>query len=224
MSEQDGMNGLGDIIDNDLLRRMDPQWVHLGRRRWIIKPDWVPPKIQGLENVQQLIDKHLDPKMWIMLRDFYELQKRGTYRIQKPGWIEPPLTSEPEDRVSETGVALQNGTAVTVVSYTCPDRSYAVFKWFGHGLDVAAQFGIVSWTIQIDKRPYRTYNAFLQQRGTLVQPTLLARPITLKPKSVLEVTATGGAVAVNAFARIEGWSISAARIEDGGSGQGFQVR
>lgn len=220
----DKLAGLDDIVNNDLLKRIDPMLPHMGRSRWIVKPEWQPEPIYGLESVQKLIDKHLMHRLWQLLQDNYTLLKRGMFRVQTPGWIDPPATSEPEDRVSESPVALQNGAAVTVVSYQVPDVHYAVFRWFGHMLDVSSQWGIVSWTIQINKKPYRTYNGFLQQRGTIVQPTLIAKPIMLKPKDLLEVTATGGAVAVNAFARIEGWSIAAAQIVQDGSNWGFQVR
>jgi hypothetical protein len=228
MSGVNGMGGreggLGDIINNDLLRSIDPQWVHLGRRRWIVKPEWVPTKIPELELVQKLIDNHMVPRLWQLLADNYTLLQRGSFHVQKPGWIDPPVTSEPEDRVSETPVALSTGVAVTVLSYTVPDRHYAVFKSFGHMLDVGAQFGTVSWTIQVNKRPYRTYNKFLLQRGTIVQPTLLAKPLILKPKDLLEITATGGVTAVNATVRIMGWSIGAASVVQDGTNWGVQVR
>jgi hypothetical protein len=225
MSSLNGREGgLGDIISNDLLRTIDPQWVHLGRRRWIVKPEWKPEVIPGLEGAQKLIDSHLVQRLWQLLADNYTLLQRGSFHVQKPGWIDPPITSEPEDRVSETPVALVNGVPVTVLSYVVPDRHYAVFKSFGHMLDVGAQFGTVSWTIQVNKRPYRTYNAFLLQRGTIVQPTPLARPLTLKPKDVLEITATGGVTAVNATVRIVGWSIGAASVVQDGTNWGVQVR
>lgn len=224
MNGLNGESGLGDIINNNLLRDISPQGVHLGRRRWIVKPEWVPERIVGLEHVQTLIDEHLVKRMWQLLADNYELLQRGSFHVQKPGWIEAPITSEPEDRVSETPVALTNGTPVTVLSYTVPDRHYAVFKWFGHMLDVSSQWGVVSWTIQINKRPYRTYNKFLQQRGNTVQPTPIARPITLKPKDLLEVIAIGGPTAVNAIVRLEGWSVSAANVDQSGGNWGTQVR
>src|SRR5579872_5251292 len=126
MSRLNGMNGrgggLGDIINNDLLRQVDPQWVHLGRRRWIVKPDWAPEEIPGLGSVQSLIDNHLMVRLWQLLSDNYELLQRGSFHVQKPGWIDPPITSEPEDRVSETPVALSNGTPTVILSYTVPDR------------------------------------------------------------------------------------------------------
>ena len=161
----DKLDGLGDVLNNELLKSIDPMLPHLGRGRWIVKPEWQPPVIDGLEGVQALVDKHVMQRLWQLVTDQYTLLKRGIFRTQKVGWIDPPATSEPEDRVSETGVALSNGVAVTVLSYTVPDVHYAVFKSFGHALDDASQWGIVSWTIQVNKRPYRTYNAFLQQRG-----------------------------------------------------------
>jgi hypothetical protein len=220
----DKLAGLGDVLNNELLKRVDPMLPHLGKSRWIVKPEWQPPVIEGLEGIQALIDRHVMQRLWQLVTDQYTLLKRGMFRTQKPGWIDPPATSEPEDRVSETGVALSNGVPVTVLSYTVPDVHYAVFKWFGHMLDTASQWGTVSWTIQVNKRPYRTYNAFLQQRGTLVQPTPLAKPLIVTPKALVEVTATGGVTPVNAFVRLQGWSIAAAKIVQDGSWEGLQVR
>src|SRR6516162_9534868 len=220
----DKLDGLGDVLNNELLKSIDPMLPHLGRGRWIVKPEWQPPVIDGLEGVQALVDKHVMQRLWQLVTDQYTLLKRGIFRTQKVGWIDPPATSEPEDRVSETGVALSNGVAVTVLSYTVPDVHYAVFKSFGHALDDASQWGIVSWTIQVNKRPYRTYNAFLQQRGATNAPTLLAKPLICGPKALVEVIATGGPTAVNAFARLVGWSIAAAKVVQDGSWDGLQVR
>jgi hypothetical protein len=220
----DRLAGLDDVLNNELLKRIDPMLPHMGRSRWIVKPDWIPPEIDGLQGIQTLIDRHLVQRLWQLFQDNYTLMKRGMFRTQKPGWIDPPATSEPEDRVSEAGVALSNGTPVTVLSYQVPDVHYAVFRTFGHALDAASQWGVVSWVIQVNKRPVRTYNGFLQQRGAINAPTFLAKPIICGPKALVEVTATGGVTAVNAFARLVGWSIGAAKIVQDGSWDGLQVR
>lgn len=218
------MNRLGDIQDPSL-RRTIQDYIHLGRQRWIVKPEWVPPAIPGMESQQALIDSHILPRLWQLLSDYQVgLLERGTYHVQLPGWISAPITSEPEDRVSEDPVPLANGSSTVVVSYQCPDRHYAAFKWFGHMLDVAAQWGVVTWSVLINKRPYRTWNAFKQQRGTVVQPTEISRPITLKPKDILQIVATGGPVSVNALARISGWSIAASSVDQSGENSGFKVR
>ena len=217
------MGHLGDVLDPSLRRTLQ-QWNHLGRRRWIVKPEWFPDPIPGGEVAQHLIETHALPRLWQLLADNFELLKTGIYRVQKPGWIEPPAGSEPEDIVSENPVALSNGAAVVVITYQVPDRHVAAFPRFGHLLDVAAQWGTVTWTIQVNGKPVRTYHNFKQQRGTVVDPTMMANVLKLKPKDVLEVTATGGATAVNAIARMPGWLIPAAAIVQDGSGEEWKVR
>lgn len=224
MNSRNGLDGLGDIVENEGLRAIEQGLEYIGRQRWIVKPEWKPKAVPGLEPVQTLLDHHLVPRLWQLLSDNYVLLRKGVYRVQKPGWIEPPFTSEPEDRVSETAVALA-ATDTVVVSYQVPDRHVASFTRFGHMLDVAAQWGTVNWTIQINKRPVRTYQNFRQQRGTVVEPTPLAKPITLKPKDLLEIVANlGGGAAVNATARIMGWSIAAASITQDGTAKDWNVR
>ncbi len=217
------MKGLGDVLDPSL-RRTLPQWAHLGRHRWIVKPEWRPEPISGAETQQRLIDDHLIPRLWQLLSDYQELVRRFTLRVQQPGWIVPPFGCEPEDIVSEDPVALANGVATVIVSYQVPDRHVAAFPRFGHLLDVAAQWGTVTWTIRVNRKPVRTYYNFKQQRGTLVEPTPMAKPLTLKPKDLLEVVATGGATAVNALARLPGWVIPVTSLTQDGTAIDWNVR
>ena len=44
-----GVRGLGDVMD-PTVRRTLQQWAHIGRRSWIVKPDWQVPVIAGLES------------------------------------------------------------------------------------------------------------------------------------------------------------------------------
>jgi hypothetical protein len=215
--------GLGDVIDNDL-RQTLKQWEHLGRRPYIVSPRWIPKEISGMAPQQELIDYHLVPRLWQLLADFPEILKRHTLRVQQPGWLEAPATSEPEDICSEDPVALSNGTPVTVISYEVPDRHVASFRWFGQLLDVAAQWGTVEWTIKVNDRPVRSYQNFKQQRGVFAYPTRLAAPIKLKSKDTLIVEATGGATAVNALARIQGWVMAATSVTQDGTYKDWNAR
>lgn len=217
------MAKLGDVVDNDL-RSILEQWEHLGRKPYIVKPAWVPPKIPGMEIQQALLDYHLAPRLWQLLADFPELLKRHTLRVQQPGWLEAPASSEPEDICSETPVALSNGTAVTIISYTVPDRHVAVFRWFGQYLDVGSQWGIASWTISVNDRPVRSYQNFTQQRGNFANPTRLAGPIKLKSKDTIIVQATGGVTAVNALARLQGWVMAATSVTQDGTYKDWNAR
>lgn len=216
-------NPLGDVLDPDL-RKIIHQWEDLGRNPWIVKPDFSPPSIPGLGPVQQLIDVHAMPRLWQVLADYYELLQNGMFRVQKPGWIEPSLSAEPLDLCSEDPVPLQNGVAVVVKSFTVPDRHVASLRWFGHMLDVAAEWGTVTWTVRVNKRPVRTYHNFKQQRGVFAFPTRLAAPIKLKGKQTIEILATGGATAVNALARIQGWLVAATAVTQDGTATDWNVR
>lgn len=217
------MPNLGDIVDNST-RRALKQWEHLGRRPYIVSPMWKPPQIDGAELQQALLDKHLIPRLWQLLADFPELLRKYVLRVQLPGWLEQPATSEAEDICSEDPVALSNGSPQTIVTYQVPDRHVASFKWFGHMLDVGSQWGTVLWTIRVNERPIRTYFNFKQQRGNFTNPTRLANVIKLKSKDTIEVIATGGATAVNATARLQGWVIPVTSLTQDGTHNDWNVR
>jgi hypothetical protein len=219
------MRGLGDVLDPSL-RRTIQQGIRLGRSRWIVRPEWIPTAIPELQPQQKFFEDHALPRLWQLLADYQALLQKGTFRIQKPGWIEPPFGCEPEDLTpaSDGLIALANGTPVTIISYQVPDRHVASFPRFGHMLDVAAQWGTVTWTIQVNEKPIRTYQNFKQQRGTVVDPTPMAKPIVLGPKAVLKVTAIGGATPVNAFARLPGWVIPVSSLTQDGTAIDWNVR
>lgn len=217
------MGKLGDVVDDDLRQTLE-QWEHLGRRPYIVSPTWVPRQIAGMEAAQALLDRHLIPRLWQLLADFPEVLKRHVLRVQQPGWLEPPASSEPEDLCSEDPVALSNGTPVTVLTYQVPDRHVVSFKWFGQMLDVSTEWGTVVWSILVNDKPVRTYFEFKQQRGNFMNPTRLAGPIKLKSKDVLVVEATGGATPVNAYARLQGWIMAATSVTQDGTYKDWNVR
>jgi hypothetical protein len=217
-----GMKGLGDVQDPSLRRTLQ-QWAHLGRKRWIVSPEWAPPSIQGMEGAGRLLEEHVLQRAWQLLADYTELLKQSTYRVQQPGWLQPPFGSTPEDLVSEDGVALDQ-TETLVVSYQVPDRHIASFPRFGHMLDRASEWGVVTWTIKVNKKPIRTYHEFKQQRGTIIDPTIMAKPITLKGKDLLEVYGTRGANAATAYVRMPGWVISASSVTQDGTAIDWNVR
>lgn len=214
---------LGDVLDPSL-RETLLQWEHLGRRPYIVKPTWTPPILPGMSGIQALIDQHMLPRLWQLLSDYPELLRKYVYRVQQPGWLEPAMSADPLDICSEDAVALSNGSEVTVISFQVPDRHVVSLRWFGHMLDVADQWGTVTWTIRVNKKPVRTYFEFKQQRGVYAFPTRLAAPIKLKGKDVVEVIATGGATAVNALARLQGWLVAASSVTQDGTGADWNVR
>lgn len=216
--------GVGDIMDHPELRESLIQWEHLGRRPWIIAPKWQIPAIEGMAPQQAMLERHTLPRMWQLLADFPQLLQKYVLRVQKPGWMEPAWTAEPLDICNSDAVALSNGTAVAVITFQVPDRHVASLRWFGQMLDHAAEFNNVIWTIRVNKRPVRTYQDFKQQRGVYAYPTRLAAPIKLKGKDVIEVLATGGANAVSAWARLQGWLVAATSVTQDGTAKDWNVR
>ncbi len=221
--------GLGDIAPPSVdpmerYFRIIRGQVSLPRRGWIVKPEFTPPQVPGMEAFQKIFEEHELPRKWQMLEDFFVLLQRGRFLVKGPNWIEPPITAEMVDLVSETAVAMVNGAAVDVITYTVPDRCVGSFKTFGHLLSDASQWGTVAWNITVNKRPVRTFQNFLQQRGNMIQPTAFAKPITLKGKDVIAVTGTGGATAVNALARMQGFLIPVETVTQDGSYKDWNSR
>ena len=100
------LNGLGDIAPPNL----DPmdRYYHilrgqlmLPKRGWIVTPKWEPPKVEGMERFQEIYEQHELPRQWQLAEDFFTLLQRGRFMVKRPNWIEPPITAEMEDLVSE---------------------------------------------------------------------------------------------------------------------------
>lgn len=197
--------------------------VELPRRRWIVKPEWVPPVIPGAEALQRLIEEHQIPRNWQLFEDLYILLQRGEFRVKSPNWIEPPITSEMLDLVNEVAIAV-GATNTDIVTYTMPDRHIASLLSFGHGLTVAAEWDNVIWNIFINNRQVRTYSDFRMQRGTVSAPTPLPRPITLKGRDIIRVTARTAGAAVSASARLPGFIIAPKTITQDGSYKDWSSR
>lgn len=221
------LKGLGDIAAPDV-DPMDRYFqiirgqVQLPRRGWIVQPKWTPQQVQGMELFQKVFEEHELPRKWQMLEDFYTLLQRGRFMVKRPNWIEPPITAEMEDLVSEDPVAV--GTSATpIISYTVPDRCVCSFLAFGHMLDDSDEWGNVVWNILINKKPLRTYQDFKQQRGNVAMPTSFPKPITLKGRDLIEVTASN-ADAVNAIARLQGFVIAAETVTQDGSYKDWMSR
>jgi hypothetical protein len=215
-----GPAGLGDIAPASV-DPMERYWriirgqVQLKRRGWIVTPDWVPPQITGAELQQSLLENHTIPRQWQMLEDLFILLQRGRFMVKKPNWIEPPITAEMEDLVTETPIAVQT-TDTEIIRYIVPDRCVVSFGRFGNMIDDSSLYGTVVWNIHVNKRPVRTYQDFLQQRGSIMQPTRMPKPLTVKGRDVVQVLAKS-ASAVNAAARLSGFLIAAETITQDGS-------
>ena len=223
-----GPPGLGDMMPPPI----DPMeryfnvirgQVQLPKRPWIVKPNWKPPTIPGMESLQQFVEEHDTPRRWQLAEDFFTLLQRGRFFIKSPNWLEPPITAEMADLVSETAVVLA-ATDTVVLTYTVPDRCVCSFRNFGHNLSDSAEWGNVIWTIMVNKRPIRTYHDFRLQRGVIVAPTPFPKPITLKGRDTIEILARRGAVAVSGYARISGFLIPVETVTQDGSYKDWMSR
>lgn len=221
-------SGLGDIAPSSVdpmerYFRIIRGQVQLPRRGWIVNPKWTPPVVPGMESFQKIYEEHELPRNWQLAEDFFLLLQRGRFMVKAPNWIEPPITAEMEDLVNETAVVV--GTTDTdVITYTVPDRCVASFRSFGQMLTVATEWGTVIWNIFVNKVPIRTYKDFTQQRGSVPSPTLFPKPITLKGRDVIRVTARTGGLAVSAFARLSGFVIAAETVTQDGSYRDWNSR
>lgn len=218
-------NGMGTGLGDIQPRSVDPMEKYfdifrgqtmLPRRKWIVQPEWNPRPIPGAELNQLLLEEHTLPRLWQQLADFFVLLQRGEFHVKRPNWIEPPITAEMEDLVSETAVVV-GATNTDILSYTVPDRCIVSFQSFGHGLTLAAEFANVIWNIFVNQKPIRTYQDFRLQRGTIVQPTPFPKPITLKGRDVFRVTARTAGAVVSAYARVPGYVIAPRIVTQDGS-------
>lgn len=222
------LKGLGDIAPPSVdpmerYQRILRGQVQLPRRGWIVAPQWTPAPIQGMESFQKVFEDHELPRKWQMLEDFFTLLQRGRFMVKSPNWIEPPITAEMEDLVSETAVVV-GATDTTIVTYTVPDRCVAALQAFGHQLTVTNEWGVVIWNIFVNERPVRTYKDFRQQRGMIAAPTPFPVPLRLKGRDILKVTARTGGAAVSALVRVAGYTIPAETITQDGSYKDWNSR
>lgn len=222
------LNGLGDIAPASVdpmeryFRILRGQ-VQLPRRGWIVTPQWTPPYVPGMEAFQKVFEEHELPRRWQMLEDMFLLLQRARFLVKSPNWLEPPITAEMEDLVSETAVVVA-ATDTNIITYTVPDRCVVSFRAFGHMLTVSAEWGTVIWNIFVNNKPVRTYQDFRQQRGVLAAPTPFPKPITLPGRAVIRVTARTAGAAVSATARLAGYVIAAETVTQDGSYKDWNSR
>lgn len=228
MADGNGKPGLGDIQrkDVDLLETyfdIMSQGVNLPRRKWIVKPEWTPPDVPGLNGIQKFFEAHAIPRLWQLLADFFVKAQEGLYFVKNPNWIEPPITARPLDLRNETAVVV--GAANTnIVTFTMPDRYIGSCLAFGHGLTVPAEFGTVIWNIFVNNRPVETYAEFRQQIGTYVDPTPFPSPIKLKGRDIVRVTARTAGGATSAFVRMPSFIFPAKRVTQDGSYKDYRTQ
>lgn len=223
-----GLSGLGDITPASVdpmerYFRIIRGQVQLPRRGWIVTPQWKAPTVPGMESFQKVFEEHELPRRWQMIEDFFLLLQRGRFSVKSPNWVEPPITAEMTDIVSEDPVTV-GATDTEIIRYVVPDRCVTAFQGFGQQLTVALEWGTVVWNIFVNNRPVRTYQDFKQQRGMIACPTPFPKPLLLKGRDVLTVTARTDGDAVDALARLAGYTIAAETITQDGSYKDWNSR
>jgi len=233
---------LGDIQwkDRDPLETyfdIAEQGVKLPRRKWIVKPEWMPCNVnvaklglppgpaadltQAIIAAQQeMLECHTLPRLWQLLADFWIKAQCGTYFVKGPNWIEPPVTARAIDARNETLTALDEyGAATTVTSFTVPDRFVGTLLGFGHELNPGATWstGTVTWNILINGDPAPQYQNFIQQIGEYRNPTRFPSPIRVKHLDEVLVTATTLVAGISATARLIGFMYPVKEVTQDGS-------
>ena len=209
------------------------QGVSLPRSRWIVKPEWEPKPImvppgpgadvaqQVIAAQQQMFEGHVIPRMWQLLMDFWSKSQCGTYFTKRPDWVEPPVTGTSVEVVNETGTAV-TGVTDTIIcqSDRTPDRMVQSILLFGIDLSLAASWGDIIFTINVNDRPLRYYQDFRRQRGSVAVPATFGVPIVLNPGDMLELTArkSGAGIAdTTVYARFSGFQFPAQSIDQSGT-------
>jgi len=222
-------DGLGDIQ----YKGMDPlesyfdivrQGVKLPRRRWIVKPEWTPPVIPGMEPVQKFLEDHMVPRLWQLMTDMWQRSQCGTYFVKGPNWMEPPITARNADLRTETCVVVPAfdpyvGTIyTTVINFTVPDRFIGSILGFGHEIQDPSQWGNILWRINVNGVAQPNYQDFRQQIGRFIDPTRFPSPIRFKHGDVVTVTVTNlGAAAACVFVRLFAFMFPAKMTAQDGS-------
>ena len=229
----DKNTGLGDLYykSQDPLEQyfdMTRQGVPLSRKRWMVKPDWKPKPVKGMEALQQVFENHVIPRNWELLVDLWTKFQCGTYFVKGPNWLEPPITAVCLDVRTEDCVTIAGGTAGVlnqlVLRFTVPDRHIGTLTAIGHALQNAVNWGQVTWHILINTKEVRCYGAtatatgFRQQIGTITRPTPIPMPIRVKYKDIVDVTLDVPAgVTACAFFRWNGWMWQPPELTQDGS-------
>lgn len=201
----------------------------LPRRKWIVKPDFDGCRVKELDQsspgLHNWFECHVIPRLWQLMMDGLVRAGCNTFFVKGPNWLEPPVTASPVDQVSETAVAVSGIIYRDVVTYTVPDRHVATILRFGHGLDDPTQWVNLQWAIRVSGKPIFNYFNFVQQRGTVVDPTPLASMIIVPGGKTIAVSARRAAAgaAINVYARLMGFSIPLHNVDQTGAFSQFHT-
>lgn len=158
------------------------QGVNLNRRRWIVKPEWMPPRIQGAEMVQSVIEEHLVQRQWQLMTDLWTKLQCGTYFTQDTTWNKPPITARSVDvGTPASGIPILTaapGAFTIVLHITVPDRCKTILHSMGTGAESPTAFEDLEWRLQVNERflPFGDITAFDPPPASLLRPGALVMP------------------------------------------------
>lgn len=218
MPQDLGLPGMGDIRTKE----SDPgedYWNSRSMPRTMPKEESVarnraPVRLPSpLKDVPEILD-----------RAFRKAEKRlkcGVYFMQPQPHLKPIVTAISVDLfTAAAGVTLSSGSPlgneVTILSITVPDRFIVVLDRFGNQLQDHLDFGSVTFSMQRNDAPLRSYGDFDVQLGEFIRPTPLGAPIMLTGNQTWALKAATTST-TKAFARIQGWAWAVKKSSNDGS-------
>ncbi len=216
MPEDLGLPGMGDIRTKES-NPGEEYWTSRSMPRAMPKEE---PAARGRAPVR--LPSPLKDVPEILDRAFRKAEKRlkcGVYFMQPQPHLKPIVTAISVDLfTAAAGVDLSpyDADAATLLSLTVPDRFIVVLDRFGNQLQDHLDFGSVTFSMQRNNAPLRSYGNFDVQLGEFIRPTPLGAPIMLTSNQTWELRASS-AVVTKAFARIQGWAWAVKKSSNDGS-------
>lgn len=86
-------------------------------------------------------------------------------------WVEEPPGSVPFDEQASYALTGAVAPEVTILTVTVPAGFDGVIKWISNNVLPEGSFtpGALTWSIKVDKRPYRNFGIITQEKGTIAQ-------------------------------------------------------
>ena len=225
MPQDLGLPGMGDVRtreddpgegywDSGNMPRAMPQPPAVAKNR---EPVRLP---SVLKDVPAILDR--------ALRKSEKRLRNGVYFNQPQPHLKPIVTAISVDLfTAAAGVTLTEGSAlgdeVTILSITVPDRFIVVLDRFGNQLSDHLDFGSVTFSMQRNEAPLRSYGDFDVQLGEFIRPTPLGAPIMLTGNQTWTLKAATTKT-TQAFARIQGWAWAVRKSTNDGSYDDMHTR
>lgn len=144
---------------------------------------------------------------WIngAMEDFFSRLRQTTLKTSQPYWQYPPFDHEDIDIKFKSAAIAAAGTA-TLATITVPQHQVAVITLYGQDVEavvaptLASSWDNIEWTFKVGKFPLRYYDAFVGQRGNMINMRPTA--ITIMGPETFTVTVENTAAALAYYATI----------------------